>query len=52
LQKNDVLLQWDDVKLNGYDDFLDQRKKMKLADPYRIKIRRNKSVLELEGVLR
>ena len=50
-QKNDVLIQWDDVQLAGYEDWVDQREKFKFGDPYRIKIRRNNSILELEGVL-
>lgn len=51
LQKGDVLLQWNDVKLDSYLDLIDQIEKMDFGGPFRIKIRRNNSVLELEGVL-
>lgn len=51
LQKGDVLLQWNDVKLDSYDDFLDQLEKLNLGDRFHVKIRRGDSVLELEGVL-
>ena len=50
-QEGDVLIKWDDVKLDSYEDFDGQHEKIKFGDPYRIKIRRNNSVLELKGVL-
>jgi len=50
-QKDDILIQWDEVKLDSYDDYSDKKEKFKIGDPYHIKIRRNKSVLELEGIL-
>ena len=51
LRKGDVLLQWDDVKLDSYLDLIDQQEKIKSGDPYRIKVLRNNSILELKGIL-
>jgi hypothetical protein len=51
IQEDDVLIQWDDVKLDSRDDFDGQHEKINFGDPYRIKIRRNNSVLELKGIL-
>ena len=39
------------MKLNSYDEFIDQFEKLDLGDRFYVKIRRGNSVLELEGVL-
>ena len=51
LKIGDVLLEWNDVKLDHYDDLIDQLEKLNLSDRFHVKIRRGDSILELEGVL-